>query len=303
MIDKIKKLLICACLVCGLTLQAEVIRLWEGDAPGAKGKEDKDIPTLTIYRPDKPNGASVVLTPGGGYHAVSEYEGTGNALYLNQFGITAFVLKYRIAPDYQHPCMLQDAQRAIRLVRYHAKEWGLDPSRVGVMGGSAGGHMACMAAVHGEPAQDKVLDPIDRLSSRPDVAILCYAVITMMGNEFVPGQFADMESKDCLLGTEPSEGLCVYMSGEKMVSKNTPPCFVWNTLGDDDVAVENALDFVYALRKNAVPFALHVYEKGGHGHAPIQWERVNDKPVLKDVEPHPWAKDLVEWLKIRKFVE
>lgn len=298
-----KLFLLSAILFCGLNLNAETIRLWEGDAPGAKGKEEKDIPTLTIFRPAKPNGASIVLTPGGGYHHVSMSEGIGNALYLNKFGITAFVLKYRISPDYQHPAMLQDVSRAIRLVRYNAEKWNLDPNRIGVMGGSAGGHLSCMAAVHWDQADDKILDPIDKLSSRPDVAILCYAVVTMMGNEFVKGEFADMESKDCLLGKEPSEGLCAFMSGELQVTKDTPPCFVWNTLEDDDVAVENGLDFVYALRKHGVPFAFHVYEKGGHGHAPIQYEIVDGKPQLTEQEYHYWAKDLIGWLKIRKFVE
>ncbi|MBR5691994.1 MAG: alpha/beta hydrolase, partial [Verrucomicrobia bacterium] len=118
-----KSLLLCVCLTCAFSLQAEVVRLWEGDAPGAMGKEEKDIPTLTIFRPEKPNGAAMILTPGGGYHHVSMYEGTGNALYLNQYGITAFVLKYRVDP-YRHPAMLQDVQRAIRLVRYNAEKWG-----------------------------------------------------------------------------------------------------------------------------------------------------------------------------------
>ncbi|MBR4249485.1 MAG: alpha/beta hydrolase [Verrucomicrobia bacterium] len=303
MIEKMKSLLLCVCLSCAFSLQAEVVRLWEGDAPGAMGKEEKDIPTLTIFRPEKPNGAAMILTPGGGYHHVSTYEGTGNALYLNQYGITAFVLKYRVDP-YRHPAMLQDVQRAIRLVRYNAEKWGVDPERVGVMGGSAGGHLSCMAVVHGEDANDKVLDPIERLSSRPNIGVLCYAVITMMGNEFVPGEFADMESKDCLLGKgEFPDGLCAYLSGEKMVSKKTPPCFIWNTLEDDDVAVENALDFAQALRKNSIPFALHVYEKGGHGYSPIEWKNVDGKPQLTGKEPHPWAKDLIEWLKIRHFVE
>lgn len=274
-------------------LQAEEIRLWEGNAPGAQGTEGKDIPTLTIFKPEKPNGASIVICPGGSYWGLADHEGAGYAHYLNKFGITAFVLKYRLASgNYHHPCMLQDASRAIRLVRYHAPEWGLDPNRIGIMGSSAGGHLASSLITHFEKETPAEIDPIERLSSRPDIGILCYAVITM-------GEFTHNGSKENLLGKNPSEGMINYMSNEKMVSSDTPPCFIWHTWEDNAVPVENSLQFAAALRKAGVPFDLHIYEKGNHGIG------LAEKKIegTDQTEVHPWGKDLIYWLKVRKFVE
>lgn len=309
MVKKLRNLVIGVCVLFAFTAAAaettpETIRLWKGNAPGAQGNAEEDIPTLTIFRPEgKATGASILIFPGGGYYHVSVEcpEGSGYAHYLNQYGITAFVLKYRLGPKYHHPCQLQDASRAMRLIRYNAKKWNLDPNRIGVMGSSAGGHLACSMLTLFEPANQKKLDPIEKLSSRPDVGILCYAVVTMVGSEFVPGEFADLESKDALMGTDPTPDLVQYLSGEKMVSKDTPPCFIWHSLEDDDVALENPVDFAMALKKAKIPFELHIFETGKHGCGLDTKEVTVDGKTTTEV--HAWAKDLIHWLKLRKFVE
>ncbi len=282
-------------MALSFSLHAEVIRLWDGDAPGAQGSEEKDIPTLTLYKPEgEATGASIVICPGGGYWGLADHEGAGYARFLNKHGVTAFVLKYRLASGgYQHPFILADAARAVRLVRYNAAQWGLDPDRIGIMGSSAGGHLASTLLTHFEKEVPATIDPIDRLSSRPDLGILCYAVITM--SELTHGG-----SRKNLLGENPSEGMLNYMSNEKMVSEETPPCFIWHTWEDSAVPVENSLQFAAALRKAGVPFDLHIFEKGQHGIG------LAEKNVTKgdstQTVVHPWGEDLIYWLKIRKFV-
>lgn len=291
----LKGLLIGLCLVLSLSIKAEVVRLWEGDAPGALGSEEKDIPTLTIYKPEgQATGASVVICPGGGYWGLADYEGAGYARFLNKYGVTAFVLKYRLASGgYHHPSMLNDAARAVRLIRYNAEKWGLDSNRIGIMGSSAGGHLASTLLTHFEKEVPAAIDPIDRLSSRPDLGILCYAVITM-------DKFTHTGSQKNLLGDNPSEGLLSYMSSEKMVSEDTPPCFIWHTWEDKTVPIENSLNFAAALRKSGVPFDLHIFEKGQHGIG-LAEKSVTEEGNTKTVV-HPWGEDLIYWLKIRKFV-
>ncbi|MBO6004314.1 MAG: alpha/beta hydrolase [Verrucomicrobia bacterium] len=292
----LKSLIISACLMMSLCVQAEVIRLWEGDAPGAQGAEDKDIPTLTVFKPEgKATGSSVVICPGGSYWGLADHEGAGYARFLNKYGVTAFVLKYRLASGgYHHPSMISDAARAVRVVRYNAEKWGLDPNRIAIMGSSAGGHLASSLVTHFEKEVPTALDPIDRLSSRPDLGILCYPVVTL-------GEFTHQGTKENLLGKEPSEGMINYMSGEKMVSKDTPPCFIWHTWEDGAVPVENSLQFAAALRKAGVPFDLHIFEKGGHGMG-LAEKKVKEGDTEKTVV-HPWGNDLIYWLKARKFVD
>src|SRR6266404_350220 len=264
--------------------------LWPNGAPGALGKEDKDIPTLTpFFAPaEKASGAAMVVLPGGGYAGLAAHEGKDYALWLNEHGITAFVLKYRLGPaGYRHPVMLQDAARAIRLVRTKAGEWKLDPKRIGIMGSSAGGHLASTLLTHFDAGKPDATDPIEGQSSRPDLGILCYAVITM-------GEFTHQGSKDNLLGKDPSSTLVAELSNELKVTKDTPPCFIWHTYEDKAVPVEDSLHFADALRKAGVPFDLHIYERGQHGlglgsrdYDPSKW--------------HPWTQDLVFWLKERGF--
>jgi len=264
--------------------------LWPDGAPGALGKEEKDIPALTPYlpEPDKATGAAIVVCPGGGYGMLADHEGRDYALYLNQHGVAAFVLKYRLASQgYRHPAMLQDAARAVRLVRAKAADWKVDPKRVGIMGSSAGGHLASTLLTHFDAGDPNAVDPIDRQSSRPDLGILCYAVISM-------GPNTHTGTKANLLGTEPSPELVKLLSNELQVTKDTPPCFLWHTWEDKGVKIENSLEFAEALQRAGVPFDLHVYQKGQHGIG------LADKPPFPNV--HPWAKDLVFWLKVQGFV-
>jgi len=280
------------------------VPLWPDGAPGALGNYPKDNPTLTPYLPDAiPQGgttgltrqsnatavAAMVICPGGAYQMLASHEGRDYALWLNQQGITGFVLKYRLGPHgYRHPVMLQDAARAVRWVRAHAAEFNIDPHRVGIMGSSAGGHLASTLLTHFDFGNTNSDDPIERQSSRPDLGILCYAVISM-------GEFTHGGSKTNLLGQHPSAKLVKLLSNELQVTTNTPPCFLWCTYEDKAVPMENTLQFAEALRKHHVPFDLHVYQKGAHGIG------LADKPPF--AHPHPWAGDCLFWLKTQGFVK
>lgn len=269
------------------------IRLYEGPVPGARGEGPQHNPTLTPYPADpaKKNGASILIFPGGGYGSLAEHEGTGYAEFFARHGITAYVLKYRLGSNgYRHPVMLNDAARALRLVRSFAKRDGLDPKRVGVIGSSAGGHLASTLLTHFDPAKPHgptldATDPVDRESSRPDLGILCYPVISL-------GEFAHAGSRKNLLGENPSADLLGALSNELQVTKETPPTFLWHTIEDKAVPVENALLFATALQRAGVPFSLHVYEKGAHGLGLGRPGR----------EAPPWAEQLLHWFKERKFV-
>ena len=289
------KLLLALTLLVGTTLMlhAEIqppLPLWPNGAPGALGTSSNDIPTLTAYLPDPTNatGAAMVICPGGGYAHLAPHEGNDYALWLNQHGVAGFVLKYRLGSSgYRHPAMLQDAERAVRTVRANAAQWHIDPKRVGIMGSSAGGHLASTLMTHFEPGDTNAADPIERESSRPDLGILCYPVITF-------GEFAHVGSRDNLLGKNPSPELVKLLSNELQVTKNTPPCFIWQTFDDKTVPVENSLLFATALRQAGVPFDLHIYEHGRHGLG------LDDKPPFN--HPHPWAADCLFWLKAQGFV-
>jgi acetyl esterase/lipase len=265
--------------------------LWPEGAPGALGTGEKDIPTLTPYWPDpeKATGAAMVICPGGGYAALADHEGKTYAQWLNDQGVAGFVLKYRLGPKYHHPAMLQDVSRAVRIVRAHAAEWKLDPKRIGLMGSSAGGHLASTLLTHFDAGKPDSDDPIERVSSRPDIGILCYAVITMSDK-------THGGSKRNLLGENPSAELVEELSNERHVTKDTPPCFLFHTAEDKAVPVENSLDFAAALARAGVPFALHIYEKGSHGIGLGVHE-------YDPAKLHPWAKDCSFWLKEQGFVK
>lgn len=272
----------------GVTTQT--VRLWENDAPLAMGKADKDIPTLTVYRPEKPNGTAMVICPGGAYVALSVQEGRDYALYLNKFGVTGFVLKYRLggAKGYHHPAMLFDAARAVRLIRARCGEWGVAPNKIGIMGSSAGGHLASTLLTHFDAGKPEDTDPVERASSRPDFGVLCYAVISMLEN-------THGGSRGNLLGSKPDPQLIESLSNEKQVTPQTPPCFIWHTLSDPAVRVENSLDFAMVLKRNGVPFDLHIYQNGKHG--------IGLASKYPFDRPHPWAVDLVFWMKENGWVK
>src|SRR5208283_1838865 len=290
------KMFLLSAIVCSSTVLCRAqmqtaMPLWPGGAPGALGTSSNDIPTLTPYLPEPASatGAAMVICPGGGYEHLAAHEGNDYALWLNQHGVACFVLKYRLGLNgYRHPAMLQDAARAVRLVRARAADWKIDPKRVGIMGSSAGGHLASTLMTHFDLGNTNAADPIERQSSRPDIGILCYPVITM-------GEYAHPGSKTYLLGTNPPLELVRLLSNELQVTTNTPPCFIWQTFEDKTVSVENSLMFAEALRKNHVPFDLHIYQKGNHGLG------LNDTPPF--AQPHPWANACLFWLKEQGFVQ
>jgi acetyl esterase/lipase len=265
----------------------KVIRLWEADAPGALGQNPQDIPTLTAYLPDpsRSNGSSILILPGGGYGALAPHEGAGYADWFVSHGTAAYVLKYRLgSANYRHPVMLNDAARALRMVRAFARRDGLTPTRVGIIGSSAGGHLASTLATHFDAGKPDATDPVERESSRPDIVILCYPVISL-------GEFTHAGSKNNLLGPNPSADLVQLLSNELRVTKDTPPTFIWSTMEDTTVPVENSLMFAAALRKAGVPFSLHIYEKGPHGLG-----------LGRPGRPAPpWDNDLLYWLAERVF--
>ena len=263
------------------------IRLWAGEAPGSLGQRPQDIPTLTPFPADpaKRTGATMLILPGGGYGGLAEHEGTGYAEFFASHGITAYVLKYRLGSNgYRHPTMLNDAARALRMLRVFAKRDGLDPARIGVIGSSAGGHLASTLVTHFDTGKPEATDPVERESSRPDLGVLCYPVITL-------AEFAHAGSRKNLLGENPPAELIRDLSNELQVTKATPPCFLWHTAEDKGVPVENSLLFASALRRAGVPFSLHIYEKGAHGLGLGRPE----KPAP------PWADQLLYWFKERKF--
>jgi acetyl esterase/lipase len=253
---------VCLCLSASAA-EPTTMLLWPTGAPGANGDEAKDKPTLIAYLPekDKATGAAIVICPGGGYgHLAMDHEGKQIGEWLNSQGIAGFVCDYRHrGKGYGHPAPLQDAQRAIRTVRARAKEWGVDPTKVGILGFSAGGHLASTALTHFDAGDSAASDPIAQQSSRPDFGVLCYAVIAF------DEPFTHKGSQINLLGKDASPELVASLSNEKQVTKNTPPTFLWSTSEDTGVPPQNSLAFYDACQRNHVPAELHVYEKGRHG--------------------------------------
>jgi acetyl esterase/lipase len=283
----------------GAAAQPETLTLWPLGAPSAKGTDpDKDVPTLTIWRPrpEIATSSAIVVCPGGGYGMLAvDHEGKQVAEWLNSLGITAFVLKYRLGPRYHHPAMLQDAGRAIRTVRADAEKWKLDPHKVAILGFSAGGHLASTAGTHfdgGKPDSD---DPIERVSSRPDRMILVYPVIALAT------PYGHTGSLKNLLGDNPSNELIESLSNERQVTKDTPPTFLAHTNADKGVPAENALLFTLALRKAGVPVELHLFEKGPHGlglGGGTANFRVPPEPSFK-----AWPKLCETWLRNQGFLD
>jgi len=236
--------------------------LWEQNVPNALGNEEKDKPKITVWFPDtdKSIGTAVVVCPGGGYAALAmDHEGKQIAEWFNSFGVTAVVLDYRHRnKGYGHPNPMLDVQRAIRTVRAHAPAWKIDPAKIGVLGFSAGGHLASTAATHFEEHKSPA-DDIDKVSCRPDFAILCYPVILF------DTDYTHRGSMQNLIGREAPPELIEYYSNEKQVTDKTPPTFLFSTYEDTGVPPENCIEFYLALRKHKVPAELHVYQKGKHG--------------------------------------
>ncbi len=243
-----------------------------------------DVPRLTAYPVQTQEPASaVIVCPGGGYGRRAEHEGAPVASWLNALGIAAFVLDYRVAP-HRHPAPLHDAQRAIRLVRHNADAWHIRADRVGVLGFSAGGHLAATVGTSPDTADSAADDPVERMSTRPEALVLCYPVISF-------GPFAHAGSVRNLLGDDPSDDARRQLSADTNVSSNTPPAFLWHTADDPEVSVEHSLAFASALHRNGVPFALHVYPNGAHGLGMAK----------SDPEVSSWARHCADFLARHGF--
>ena len=267
------------------------IFLWPDGAPGAQGDKPEDKPRITPYLAagDGPL-ACVIVCPGGGYGGRAGHEGEPIARWLNSVGVSSFVLDYRVKP-YRHPIPLGDAQRSIRMVRAKAAEWRIDPKRIGILGFSAGGHLAASATTIFDDGKPDAADPIDRVSCRPDAAILCYPVISF-------GEFRHHGSMINLLGPNPDPKLQQELSLETRVTAQTPPTFLWHTSDDGGVPVENSLLFAMALHKNKVPFALHVFPRGPHGIGLADGDRGKNAPDARQ-----WTAICAEWLKNLGFAK
>jgi acetyl esterase/lipase len=262
----------------------EFLLLWPEGAPGAIGGEPVDRPKITIYPAagGLANGAAVVVCPGGGYGVVAaDHEGKAVAEWLNSLGVSAFVLQYRLGPRYRHPAPLQDAQRAIRTVRARAAEWGVDAARVGILGFSAGGHLASTAATHFDDGRPEAVDPIERAASRPDFAILCYPVISLVSAATHSG------SRNNLLGPNPEPALLNELSSELQVTARTPPTFLFHTDDDASVPVQNSILFFEAMKRAKVPGEIHVFAHGRHGVGLAPGD-----PVLSQ-----WPRLCAQWLE------
>jgi acetyl esterase/lipase len=262
--------------------------LWPQGAPGALGSEAKDKPTLIIYLPEKPTGAGIVICPGGGYGGLAmDHEGHQIGRWLNEHGIAGFICDYRHrGKGYGHPAPLQDAQRAIRTVRARAQEFGVDPTKIGILGFSAGGHLTSSALTHFDAGKTDAEDPIERVSCRPDFGVLCYPVIAF------DQPFTHKGSQTNLLGKDAPAELIASMSSERQVTDETPPCFVWHTTEDKGVPPENSLVFYSALIAHKVPAELHIFEKGRHGVG-----------LGKDIPgTSAWPAACIAWLKGRGVV-
>ncbi len=268
----------------------EPILLWPDGAPGAMGTEEGDQPSIRIYAPssEKSNGAAIVICPGGGYQILAyDHEGAQVAQRLNEYGITGVVLQYRLAPKYRHPAPLSDAQRAIRYLRANAQHLKLSPSRIGVMGFSAGGHLASTVSTHYDTGKADAPDPIDRMSCRPDFSVLCYPVISLQG------EFAHQGSAKNLLGEQvTNRELLENLSNQTQVNNNTPPAFLFHTNEDKGVRVENALGYYAACVQHNVPAEFHVFQNGPHGVG------------LAEGDPGAgeWSAALMTWLKSNGFL-
>jgi acetyl esterase/lipase len=263
--------------------------LWESGAPGALGKEPKDIPMAMVRLPDaKQPTSAIVICPGGGYgHLAMGHEGTDIAQWVNERGMAAIICDYRHrTKGYGNPAPMQDALRAIRLVRANAQAWNIDPNRVGILGFSAGGHLASTVLTKFDAGDANAADAVGKLSSRPDFGILCYPVILFGQPKTHKG------SEKNLLGANASAEELRAFQNDLNVTKETPPTFLFHTMEDTAVPPENAVAFYAAMLKSGVPGELHIYEKGKHGIG-----LGKDVPATND-----WSNALERWLLSRAII-
>ncbi len=268
---------------------APAIRLWEESAPLVKGEKEDDIPTITPYLLDElPDGKGrpcVIICPGGAYGSLAMREGDYYAHWLNELGVSAFVLKYRLGTKgYRHPAMLYDVTRAMRFVRANARTYGVDPDRIGIAGSSAGGHLASTLLTHFDAGDPLAKDPVERVSSRPDFGILVYPVISMQDG------LTHAKSRRRLLGDPADPALVASLSNETQVKTDTPPVFLTHSMRDTGVPARNSMEFAAALSAQGVPFELHIYDLGDHGFA------LGTGDEWAPQRRHPWVKACEGWL-------
>ena len=276
-------------IICASTMLAapEKMTLWTERAPIGDGQFDTELPTITVYKPPAgiATGTAMVICPGGGYGGlVTGGEGHGIAKWLGEHGIAGIVLEYRL-PKGRPFVPLLDAQRAIRTTRAHAKEWGINPAHIGIIGFSAGGHLASTAATHFDEGTAEAPDPVERLSCRPDFAILVYPVVTLVGPA------AHVGSKNNLLGKSPTPEMEILFSNEKQVTSKTPPMFLAHAVDDRLVPLENSKTLFEALKANKVPAELLELPTGGHGlngYKGPSWDA--------------WQTKSLEWLIAQKLL-
>ncbi|WP_100407344.1 alpha/beta hydrolase [Bacillus solitudinis] len=261
------------------------ILLWPTEAPFSKGTTEEDKPAIIPYLLKGENHPIVLICPGGGYSRRANHEGEPIAKWLNSIGISAFVLRYRVAP-YQYPCATLDVKRAIRTIRYNASKYQINPEKLAVLGFSAGGHLASTAGTSFDYGNSLEEDPIETMSSRPNLLLLCYPVITM------EEPFMHEGSRTNLLGEQPEQLMIKKLSSEYQVTAETPPTFLWHTSDDASVPVENSLEFAKALRKHDVLFDLHVYSKGRHGLG----------MAAEDAHVSSWTANCESWFRMNEFI-
>ena len=271
------------CLATGTLLsQNFILPLWEGDPPnyresGEMMKSDTtnivrlslvQHPDIAVFLPSKSNatGEAVVICPGGGYHILAyDWEGSDIARWFSSRGIAAVVLKYRLPVSKSnivpHKTPLIDAQRAFRMVRFYAESWNIDPGKIGIMGFSAGGHLASTLSTHFDNGDQSNADPVEKMSCRPDFSILVYPVISFTET------FRHSGSRAALLGEDPDPELVRYYSNEQQVTADTPPAILIHSGDDEGVPVQNSLAYYKALLKNGIPAEMHVYPYGRHGYS------------------------------------
>ncbi len=294
-------LLVLASITFQLAIAQNVIKLWPNGAPGNNeclqseeifnGKMVRFVsdPTLTVYLPEKEKntGAAIVICPGGGYAIEAmDHEGYAYAEYLQSKGIAGIVLKYRL-PYGHYDIALNDAQQAIRTVRFNATDWGIDPDKIGISGFSAGGHLAATASTHFDKGKVDSTNPVEKVSCRPDFSVLVYPVVTF--NEL----WGHMGSRENLMGKNHDLKLIRYFSNELQVTAETPPAFL--ILADDDSAVSprNSIEYYSALNEKGIPSELHIFREGGHGFGMNKTGKPRDQ----------WPLMLIDWMNAQKIIK
>ncbi|WP_438764251.1 alpha/beta hydrolase [Kushneria sp. TE3] len=271
-------------------LEQHTVSLWDGEVPDARGEGFRDQPTLTIYPPgQQPNGTAVIIAPGGAYQVLSDNtEGRQIANWFNTRGVVAFVLKYRLGPDYPMPVPLEDAQRAMRWVRAHAADFSIDPDRVGMAGFSAGGHLAALAGTRFDQGDADAEDPVSRQRSQPDFLVLGYPALVM---------FSDPDSRIdycTLMGLdECDQNWRARYRPERQVTHDTPPTFIYQTTNDELVPPQGSIDLYTALVNAHVPAEMHLFGNGPHGTG----------LGMGDAALDSWTMLLDHWLRGRGLYE